>query len=303
MLTDHRSTVKRVLVITLILNLVVMAIKLVMGNLTGSLSLVADGFHSLTDSTNNILGLVANRYSSPIPDREHPYGHHKFEAVGALGIAAFLGIACFEILQSTIERLLRGGKPLNISLSELWVLLIVVGINIFVAIYERHEGKRVGSSLLIADAYHTMSDIWVTLAVLLGLIGISLLHWQWLDLVLAIPVALLVLWSGWTVLQQNLPWLVDEIAIAPEAIHQLALSVAGVMNVHDIASRGVVGRQCFIEMHAVVDATDVETAHRITEAIEAVLEARYSPVRIVIHIEPPAYTSNQITFDPSSPQA
>jgi cation diffusion facilitator family transporter len=302
-MTDHRSTVKRVFLITLVLNLVVMAIKLVIGSVTGSLSLVADGFHSLTDSTNNILGLVANRYSSPMPDREHPYGHHKFEAVGALGISAFLGIACFEIFQSVIERLLQGGKSLNVSLSELWVLLIVVGINIFVAIYERHEGKRVGSSLLIADAYHTMSDIWVTLAVLLGLIGISLFNWQWLDMVLAIPVALLVLWSGWTVLKQNLPWLVDEIAIAPEAIHEVVRGVPGVINVHDIASRGVVGRQCFIEMHVIVDATDVESAHQITEAIEDALEARYSPVRVVVHVEPPAYSSNRLTFDSSSPQA
>jgi cation diffusion facilitator family transporter len=91
---DNRATVRRVLIITLLLNLFVMILKAVVGTLTGSLSLLADALHSVTDSANNILGLIASRFSSPKPDREHPYGHLKFEAVGALGISAFLGIAC-----------------------------------------------------------------------------------------------------------------------------------------------------------------------------------------------------------------
>jgi cation diffusion facilitator family transporter len=140
-----------------------------------------------------------------------------------------------------------------------------------------------------------MSDIWVTISVIAGLIGVWL-GFGWLDLVLAFPVALLVFWSGWTVLKENLPWLVDEMAIAPEAIHDIALSVPGVVNCHDIASRGVLGRQAFIEMHLIVDAPDVETAHRITEEVERRLEERFSPVRILIHVEPPAYQSNHISF-------
>ena len=115
--------------------------------------------------------------------------------------------------------------------------------------------------------------------------------------ILAFPVALLVFWSGWSVLKDNLPWLVDEMAIAPEVIHDIAISVRGVINCHDIASRGMVGRQVFIEMHLIVDAHDVETAHRITEEVERILERRFSPARILIHVEPPAYQSEQISFD------
>jgi cation diffusion facilitator family transporter len=294
---DNRAEVRRVLIITLLLNLFVMALKVVVGYSTGSLSLLADALHSVTDSANNVLGLIASKFSSPLPDREHPYGHHKFEAVGALGIAAFLGIACFEILQGAIEQILKGGSPVKISGSELWLLLIVLGINISVAFYERSVSKRVGSSILMADATHTMSDIWVTISVLGGLIGIWWLNFQWLDVVLAFPVALLVFWSGWSVLKENLPWLVDEMAIAPEAIHAITVSVPGVINCHDIASRGVLGRQVFIEMHLIVDAPDVETAHRITEELERQLEERFSPVRILTHIEPPAYKSESISFE------
>jgi cation diffusion facilitator family transporter len=297
---DNRSAVRKVLIITLLLNLFVMGLKAVVGTWTGSLSLLADALHSVTDSANNVLGLVASQFSSPQPDRDHPYGHQKFEAVGALGIAAFLGIACFEILRGAIERIIKGGgDPVKISPSELWLLLIVLGVNIFVTFYERHVGQRVGSPILIADAQHTMSDVWVTITVMAGLIGV----WQgiqWLDIVLAFPVALLVFWSGWNVLKDNLPWLVDEMANAPEAIHGIVMQVPGVINCHEIASRGIVGRQAFIEMHLIVDAIDVETAHRITEEVEKRLQERFNPVRILIHVEPPAYQSDQITYKTES---
>ena len=294
---DNRAEVRKVLIITLLLNLFVMGLKALVGYWTGSLSLLADALHSVTDSANNVLGLIASKFSSPQPDREHPYGHHKFEAVGALGIASFLGIACFEILQGAIERILKGGgEPVKISPPELWLLLIVLGVNIFVAFYERSVGRRVGSSILIADATHTMSDIWVTISVIGGLIGV-LLGYQWMDLLLAFPVALLVFWSGWSVLKENLPWLVDQMAIAPEAIHAIATSVPGVINCHAIASRGVLGRQVFIEMHLIVDAPDVETAHHITEEVESRLEERFRPVRILIHVEPPTCKSEQISFE------
>lgn len=297
MVADRRSQVQRVLLLTLLLNLTVMGLKAVVGWWTGSLSLLADALHSVTDSANNVLGLVASRFSSPQPDREHPYGHQKFEAVGALGIAAFLGIACFEILQGAIERIFSSDhSPVKITGPELWLLLLVLGINIFVAYYERHVGQKVDSPILIADAKHTMSDVWVTISVLAGLIGIWALGIQWLDIALAFPVALLVFRSGWSVLRENLPWLVDEMAIAPEAIRDTVMAVPGVENCHSIASRGIMGRQIFIEMHLIVAASDVETAHAITEAVETRLEEKYGPTRISIHIEPPSYKSDELSY-------
>jgi cation diffusion facilitator family transporter len=302
---DVRREVRFVLVVTLFLNLGVVAIKALVGWMTGSLSLIADALHSVTDSVNNILGLVTNQLASPHPDRDHPYGHHKYEAVGALGIAAFLGITCFEILQNVVERASTQSQPVRVSGTELWLLVIVLGINIFVAFYERSVGLRLNSSILIADAFHTMSDVWITLSVLIGLMGIWLFDFQSLDWILAIPVALLVLKSAWDVLRNNLPWLVDEVAIAPEAIHETVMAIPGVVNCHDIASRGLLGRQVFIDMHLIVNALDVETAHTISETVELMLEEKYGPARVTIHIEPPAYTSSQITYDDlehSSPQ-
>ncbi len=304
MVQDNRSQVRRVLWLTLLLNLFVMALKFTLGIATGSLSLQADALHSVTDSVNNVLGLVANRFSSPQPDREHPYGHQKFEAVGALGIAAFLGIACFEILRGAVEKLFLNTENVAIAVSstELWLLLLVLGVNIFVAFYERNIGRKIGSPILIADARHTMSDIWVTIIVISGLIGVwqaenlNIPQLQWLDIALAFPVALLVFYSGWEVINENLPWLVDEMAIAPEAIYDVVIQIPGVINCHDIASRGMLGRQVFIEMHLIVDTDDLVVAHQITEQIEERLEKRFGAVRVLIHVEPPEYEEDSISF-------
>jgi cation diffusion facilitator family transporter len=300
---DNRSTIRKVLIITLLLNLFVVGLKASIGYATGAISLIADALHSVTDSANNVLGLITIKFSSPYPDREHPYGHQKYEAIAALAIAGFLGIACFEIFKSAINRLLHGGKPVIISGPELWLLVIVLAVNIFVVLYERKEGQRVQSPFLIADANHTMSDVWVTLTVLAGLIGVwqgnilKIPQLQWLDVILSFPVGILILKSGWEILKENVPALVDEIAIAPEVIHQLVMEIPGVVNCHEIASRGIVGRQVFIEMHLIVNADDVRTAHQITEEVEAKLTEKYPPVRVLIHVEPPDYKSEKITYE------
>lgn len=291
----YRQSVRWVLLLTLALNLLSVGLKGAVGWWTGSLSLWADALHSVTDGANNVLGLVTNQLADPTPDRDHPYGHQKYEAIGALGIAAFLGIACFEILQGAIARLLGAGEPVTLTLPALGVLLVILGINLGVTYYEHRMGQRLHSPILLADAQHTLGDVWTTVGVLIGLVGVWL-GWQWLDGLMAFPVALLVCRSGWLVLRENLPWLVDAMAIAPEAIHTTAMAVPGVINCHDIASRGLLGRQVFIDMHLVVEPQQVEAAHQITEQVEAAILAKYGPARITIHIEPLPYQSAQISY-------
>ncbi len=282
----RQHQVQRVLYVTLGLNLLVFLVKLGLGLATGSLSLVADALHSFTDSGSNILALLAARFSSPEPDEEHPYGHSKFEAIGALGIAAFLGMASFEILSAAVGRFFKPQPPLQVDGLTLTLMVGVLGINLFVAFYERSWGKALSSSLLLADARHTLSDAWVTLTVLLGLAGIHYWGIPWLDQLLAVPVGLLVFWSGWEALRENVPFLTDRVAIPPKTLRELVLSLPGILDCHDITSRGIPGQMIFIEMHMVVEPLDVESAHRITEAVEQLLQERYGPVRVTIHLEP-----------------
>ncbi len=293
---DTRVAVQRVLLVALAVNVSVSLLKLVLGLLTGSLAVLADAMHSATDGLSSLMGLITNNLSDPNPDRDHPYGHDKYEALGALAIAGFILVTALEILRTAIERIAGGLRPLRLDDQDLLLLLIVLGCNLLLAGYERSEGKRLGSPLLLADAKHTTSDIWSTVVVLVGLAGAVWLGQSWLDVALAIPLCLLLGRACWQVLRSNLPWLVDQIAIAPEAIHEVAMGVPGVLNVHDIASRGVLGQRVFIELHMVVDANDLPTAHRITELVEEHLEQRFGPVRCTIHLEPREYAIADITF-------
>lgn len=280
-----RRQVQAVLGLTLMGNLLVLAIKVVLGVMSGSLSLVADAMHSLTDSASNVLGLWAVANASPDPDAEHPYGHQKFETIGALGIAAFLGFACFEILHGAFERLLTGGSEVTVSLWTIGGVVVVLMVNLATTVYERFQGERLRSEVLRADAEHTLSDVWVSLLVLAGLIGVRL-GYLWLDVALAFPVALLVLWSGYKVLRRNLGMLVDERALDPEEIVRVTRAVPGVIACHDIASRGRPGQGLFIEMHMVVVPQTIAEAHRITDQVEEAIEATFGPARVTIHLEP-----------------
>lgn len=293
---DRRQAVKRVLLAALAVNIAMTVLKLAVGWLSGSLAVLADAMHSATDGFSSLMGLLTNGLSDPQPDRDHPYGHHKYEAVGSVGIAAFIFFTAFEILQTAIERIQAGLQPLRLQPQQLWLLLIVLGFNVLLASYERGEGRRLGSPLLQADASHTASDVWTTVLVLVGLAGALWLRLPWLDVGLAIPLCLLLVRVCWQVLRANLPLLVDQIALAPEAIHEVAMGVPGVLNCHDIASRGMVGQQVFVDMHMVVDANDLPTAHRITELVEEHLQERFGPVRCTIHLEPREYASAAITY-------
>ena len=293
---DRRQDVKRVLVTALVINLSLTGLKLLIGFASGSLAVIADAMHSATDALSSLMGLITNGLSDPRPDRDHPYGHEKYEGVGALAIAGFILFTAVEILTRAGERVIDGLPALNISGQELFLLLLVLGFNLILAASERREGRRLKSQLLIADARHTTSDIWTTVIVLIGLTGAWLLQVKWLDVALAAPLAILLVKVCWDVVRTNLPWLVDHIAIAPEAIHEQAMGVPGVLNCHDIASRGVLGQRVFVDMHMVVDTDDLPTAHSITERVEERLEQRFGPVRCTIHLEPKDYAEQQITF-------
>ena len=293
---DRRTDVRRVLVTALGINLAMSLLKLTVGLISGSLAVIADAMHSATDALSSLTGLITNRLSDPRPDRDHPYGHHKYEGIGALGIAGFILFTALEILLRAGERLMEGLPPIRVTTQELLLLLMALGFNLLLAAYEHEEGRRLNSALLKADAQHAATDVWTTVVILVGMSGALLFDVSWLDVALAIPMALLLIRVCWSVLKPTLPWLVDHIAIAPESIHAEAMQVAGVLNCHDIASRGVLGQQVFIDMHMVVEADDLSTAHKITELVEDRLDQRFGPVRCTIHLEPKEYVEQDITF-------
>lgn len=163
----YYSTVKRILIVILILNIAVAIAKGLYGAYTNSLSMISDGFHSLFDSASNVIGIVGIMIASRPPDAEHPYGYNKVETFASIGVAILLFITCFEIAQSAIGRFFVAETPEITTLSFL-IMGVTIAINIGVSWYEYRKGGEIGSNILISDSLHTKSDIYASIAVVLG---------------------------------------------------------------------------------------------------------------------------------------
>lgn len=281
----RRGKVRRVLWGVLVANLFVIAAKVVVGLRTGSIAVLGDAAHSGVDALNNVVGLFAVRVAAQPPDEEHPYGHGKFETLGALAVVSFLSITCFELVEGAVRRLIAGAPPLAIGPAAFLVLGGAMAVNVAVAWAEARWGRRLESEMLQADARHTAADVLVTAAVLGGL-GLAALGWGAADAWLAIAVAGVIAWSGVQILRTTVPVLVDTRALDPDRIRSLAESTPGVLNAAEIRSRGRPG-EAFAELTIRVDPeTDVQAAHRIADQVEKRLEREAGFQGVVVHVEP-----------------
>jgi len=284
----YRRSVRRVLIITLALNILVVAGKLTAGLLAGSLSVVSDAIHSSVDSLNNIVGLVVMKYATAEPDEGHPYGHAKFETLAAFAIAGFLFVTCDQISLSAIKRIFPQDAPApEITAITIGVMVATIFSNIIITVYERREGRRLQSAFLIADSEHTRSDVLVSCSVLAGLILVRL-GYVWFDPVISIGVAVVIAWSGYQIFKTTVPILVDAAPVPSWRIAEIVRSVQGVHSAHDIRSRSH-GGEIFVEMHLHI-ANEFErdhvVSHAITEEIERRLANEFGKVTATIHVEP-----------------
>jgi cation diffusion facilitator family transporter len=284
----YRRGVRRVLLITLALNLAVVAGKLVAGLLAGSLSVISDAIHSSVDSLNNIVGLVVMRYATAEPDEGHPYGHAKFETLAAFAIAGFLFVTCYQIALSAFRRLSSHDvdAPVITALT-IGVMISTILSNIIVTVYERREGRRLQSAFLIADSAHTRSDIWVSCSVLCGLVLIKV-GYAWTDPLISLGVAVVIGWSGYQIIKSTVPVLVDAAPVSSVRIAEIVQAVPGVHSAHDIRSRSL-GGGIYIEMHLHLKEEferDHILSHSITEEVEKRLERDFGKVTATIHVEP-----------------
>lgn len=281
------AQVRRVLITLLGANLVVVGAKLFIGVVSGSLAVLGDALHSSVDSLYNVLGLIVVRVAARAPDEDHPYGHGKFETLGALAIVVFLSITCFELVRNAVQKLIGGGHIVAVTDLGLVVLLATLGINVVVAWYENRRGHELSSELLIADAAHTRTDVFITIGVLIGVLfarGGAL----WVDPVVAIVVAALIVRVAYQIFARTVPVLVDERAIPERAIRQSAQRVKGVRSAYGIRSRGGHGAGVrYAEVTIAVDGdANVAAAHAIADEVEARLKQELELNAVTVHVEP-----------------
>ena len=282
---DRAAAIRRVLIGLFVANLVVVAVKVVIGVKTGSLSVFGDAIHSSVDALNNIAFMVLTRLADAAPDAEHPYGHGKFESVGALFILVFLSVTCFELLKSSLASLQHGAQVPHIRGIHLELLAATLGINLIVTWYENRRGRALGSELLVADAAHTRVDVFISAGVLAG-VGLMRLGVRYVDPAIAIIIVVLVVRVGWEIIRDAIPTLVDQVAREPEAIRRNAEAVPGVRAAYAIRSRAAAGI-VFAELTIGVDGTmAVGAAHEIADAVEARLKSNLQLDQVAVHIEP-----------------
>ena len=284
--SGRAAEISRVLARVLVLNVAVAAAKLVFGYASGTVSMVSDGFHSLTDSASNIMGLVGLRAARKPPDEDHPYGHRKYETLAAAGIFVFLLFVVVEVVRAAFDRLAGVGAP-EVSAVSFVVMIVTLAINLMVVRYESARGRALNSELLLADATHTRSDVFTSIAVLVALVG-TRLGYPLVDPIAGLVIAIFIARTGLEIARDTSGILADRVVMAEDDIRSVVLSVPEVVGCHRIRTRGSAD-YTFLDLHVWVPADmPLVEAHRISHVVKDRLMQKYPQIAdAIIHIEPP----------------
>ncbi len=278
--------IRRILTAVLVLNLLVAAAKLGYGTISGSVAMTADGYNSLLDALANVVGLAGIAVAARPPDREHHFGHGRYETLASMAIGALMAVGVLEIVQSAIARWQAGATP-NVTSLSFGVMLGTMAINTGVTIWERRNARRLRSDLLEADARHTGSDVLVSAAVILGLVS-ERMGLRGADAVVSLVVAATIAWAAWGILRDASLVLTDAATdVEPRALLAAILAAPGVMTAHNLRVRSSGGRN-WAEVHITVNPDlTVKHAHELATGVEDAIRAQAGPeTRTIVHVEP-----------------
>lgn len=282
---QSRWAIRWVLLASLWLSLLLLAMKVWIGWGTQSLSLIAESLHTLVNIFSLFLSVVA--VSSRAGGGREGWGHGKLEAAMTLVMVAFMGFACLSLLTIALYQLFAtdlATRSLPATASMLQFVGVVIATTFCLACFERYEAGVLTSTALRNAANRTLQDMWLTLLVLGGLV-VSLQGYAWVDAAIAIALLGLAVVGCWQVINRQLPLLINQVAIAPEAIAQTIHQVEGITHCYGIQSRGVVGRQVFVEMRLILHPECMSLARTIAERVERAIRDRYGPAKVIIYID------------------
>lgn len=275
-------------------NIIVAVSKILVASSINSSSIMADGFHSISDSASNIIGIIGIVMASKPKDSDHPYGHKKFETIASMFIGTMLLFISFNVIKSSIDKLLIPSS-VNISMDSLITILITLLINIFVAFYENKQGVKLNSQILIADSLHTKSDIFISIGVIVALVAIKLGFPPIIDTIVSFIVAFFILHTSYEIFKDNISSLTDKVILDEEIIIDIIKEFKDIKDVHNIRSRGYKDF-IFLDMHIKVDSSlNVEEAHSLVHNVENALNYKLGEkIDLIIHVEPNKIDTNKI---------
>lgn len=268
-------------------------LKIIFGLHIKSVSITADGFHSLSEGYSNVVGLIGIRYASKPVDMDHPYGYRKIETLVGLFICVMLVLVGINIAVKSFQRFFNMISP-NITFESIIVMLVALCISIFISWVEYREGRKFNIQVLISDSLHTRSDIYVSIGVLVTLICIKIGLPAVIDPIASVIVAGFIFHAAYKNFKETNGVLVDKAVVDSEKIKKITLSFSDVKNVHQIRSRGYVD-DSYIDFHIMIEPTmSVEESHRLIHSIESKMKVDLNvDTQIIVHSEP-YYSSNNI---------
>ncbi|SFN08196.1 cation diffusion facilitator family transporter [Marinobacter pelagius] len=251
-LNKEMRAASKVTIIGMILDAVLGVIKVIAGTLFNSQALFVDGIHSFTDVVSDFVVLAVMRVSRQEPDENHPYGHQRIETFGTLLLGSILIAVGAALAWENLLRLFAGG----ISEVPGWPVLVAAALSVagkeWIYHYTRHVGKAIRSDLIIANAWHSRTDAFSSVVVLLSTVG-AMMGWEWLDVLAAVVIALIIIHIGWKFTWDSVKELVDT-GLSQEDTQKLktiARETDGVRNVHELRTRRM-GHDILLDVHLVV---------------------------------------------------
>ena len=267
-------------------NLLLFAGKIIVGTLTGSMSITADAMNNLTDASSSIVTLIGFRLAQKPADEDHPYGHASFEYLSVLAVAAMIIVIGFELAKGSVEKIIHP-TPVEYSVVAMLVLAASIAVKLWLSLFNSTLGKRISSTALLATAADSRNDVLATGVVLLAALVQYFTKWQ-IDAVVGLGVALFILWSGWNLIRETISPLLGE-AASPE-LRELIVDYISeqphVLGFHDLMVHDYDPGQRFASLHVEMDMRDDPLyCHELIDDMEREC-LRSHNIHLVIHYDP-----------------
>lgn len=273
-------------VVGIVCNLFLFGLKLTIGVLTRSISIMADAVNNLSDGLSSVISIVGFKLSGRAPDAQHPFGYGRTEYIAGLGVSFLILLVGFEFLKSSVSRIISPA-PVVFSGTLLAILAVSLLVKLWMGTFNRTLGRRIQSPTLLAAMQDSINDVITTSVVIVGMLAgrFTLLP---VDGYIGVVVALFILWSGVSIARDTLSPLLGQAADPDivQSIEDIVLSMDGIVGVHDLIVHNYGAGKSLASLHAEVpDDADIVAIHEVIDDAEK-LVWRETGVYLVIHMDP-----------------
>jgi len=273
-------------IVGILCNVLLFAMKLLVGTLTSSIAITADAFNNLSDAGSSVITLIGFKISAKPADKEHPYGHQRLEYIAGFIVSMIILLLGLELIRSSFEKILRP-DPIQFNPAAVVVLAAAIGVKLWLGLFYRKIGKTIHSTTLEATATDSMNDVFATASVLASTIFGALTGIQ-TDGYMGVAVALFIIYSGIRLIKETTDPLLgnapDEALV--KIIEDKIKSYEGVIGLHDLVVHNYGPERCFASVHVEVCAKrDIMESHEMIDRIERDFNTQLK-IHLVIHMDP-----------------